>query len=133
MLKCKRARTSLTLLAIFLMASSVSLIFETTYKPKVKANGQLHSNFPYLYIYPEIVEVEPNEEFEVAVVIFNLTDAYYTPPENPTLKYPLGNLYGFDIQLGWDPDVIEYVNHTTTVPVEDYSSAASKSISRNTT
>jgi hypothetical protein len=29
-------------------------------------------------------------------------------------------LYGFDIQFGWDPEWIEYVNHTKMIPVEQY-------------
>jgi hypothetical protein len=41
-------------------------------------------------------------------------------PENPIVWIPLGNLYGFDIQFSWDPTIIKYVNHTVTVPVEDY-------------
>jgi len=29
-------------------------------------------------------------------------------------------LYGFDVQIGWNTTWIEYVNHTVTVPVESY-------------
>jgi len=30
------------------------------------------------------------------------------------------NLYGIDIQLGWDPTIIKYVDHQTHIPVEDH-------------
>jgi hypothetical protein len=54
------------------------------------------------------------------VYIFNLTDATISDPINPLIIYPLGNLFGLDIIFSWDPTVLEYVNHTVTIPVETY-------------
>ena len=52
---------------------------------------------------PEIRDLQPSQYFKIEVIIENVS-----------------NLYGIDIQFGWDPSVIEYVNHTAKVPVEDY-------------
>jgi hypothetical protein len=32
----------------------------------------------------------------------------------------MGYLVGFDIHFSWDPNILEYVNHTVTVPYETY-------------
>jgi hypothetical protein len=44
-----------------------------------------------------------NTTFTIAVVIENVTD-----------------LYGFDVQFGWNTTYLKYINRTVTVPVEDY-------------
>jgi len=44
-----------------------------------------------------------NTTFTIAVVIENVTD-----------------LYGFDVQFGWNTTYLKYVNRTATVPLEDY-------------
>jgi len=36
------------------------------------------------------------------------------------LGHLIFNLYGFGIDLAWDPTILEYVSHELTVPVEDY-------------
>ena len=58
-------------------------------------------------VVPESVELGPGdvvgEEFTVAVVVEDVS-----------------NLYGFDIQFSWNTTYLEYVNHTATIPVEDY-------------
>jgi hypothetical protein len=37
------------------------------------------------------------------------------------LSEDVENLYGFDIELKWDPATLEYVSHVVTAPVESYS------------
>ncbi len=60
-------------------------------------------------VVPEVVDLGPEptfvigEEFDIAVVVENVT-----------------NLYGLDLQLSWDNDYLEYVNHTVTVSTEDF-------------
>ena len=63
---------------------------------------------------------EVGNTITIALVAFNLTDNIITDPENPLATCPLGNLIGFDIQMSWDPTILQYVDHTVTVPVEDY-------------
>jgi len=103
--------TILTLYAAVLTNSSVS------------ANStELPSQYPLVYVYPELVTAEVGENITVSVVVYNLTDGLATDPDNPQAKVPLGNLYAFDIQFSWDPTIIKYVNHTVTTPVEKYPS-----------
>jgi len=70
---------------------------------------ELPTDRPAVYVDPLITIVQPGSTFLISVKIFNLTDAEF-----------LGNLYGFDIEISWDPYVLQYINHTVTVPVEDY-------------
>jgi len=72
------------------------------------------------YSYNETFTGEVGDTITVALVVSNLTDNTVPDPENPTITYPLGNLNGFDVQLSWDPTVLKYMDHTVTVPVEDY-------------
>jgi len=81
---------------------------------------QLPSDRPSLYVDPPITVAEVGNTFTVAIKIFNLTDAYLRDPNYPWIQYPLGNLYGFDVQFSWDPNVLQYVSHAVTVPVENY-------------
>jgi thermitase len=69
---------------------------------------ELPSDKPSIYVDPRIVTTSVGATFTISVEIFNLTDADLH-----------GNLYGFDIEFTWDPNVLEYVSHTVTVPVED--------------
>jgi len=94
---------------------------------------ELPTQYPLVYVYPELVTADVGDYFTVSVVVYNLTDAYVPDPDNPLALVPLGNLYGFDIQFSWDPTIIQYVNSTApnatiggyrhlnvTVPVENY-------------
>lgn len=67
----------------------------------------LPTDKPAVYVSPHAVTTAIGKTFTVAVNILNVTE-------------PLGDLYGFDIQFTWDPTIIEYVNHTITVPIEEY-------------
>jgi hypothetical protein len=50
-----------------------------------------------------LLEDVTNTTFTIAVVIENVTD-----------------LYGFDVQFGWNTTYLKYINRTVTVPVEAY-------------
>ena len=78
------------------------------------------SPYPTVYVFPNFTAASVNEIFNLSIVGFNFTPVTIVDPSNPTITHPLGNLYGFDIQLRWEPNVLEYVNHTVTVPVESY-------------
>lgn len=59
---------------------------------------------PLVYVDPQLIEdLPPCGNFTVSVKVANVT-----------------NLYGFDIKLSWDPDLLEYLNHTVTAPIQDY-------------
>jgi len=76
---------------------------------------------PFLYVDPPLVQADINETFTIAVKVANLHDATITVQYGAgVIHVPLGNLYGLDIQFGWDPSVIQYVNHTVKIPVETY-------------
>jgi len=91
------------------------------------------SAFPYLFVYPQNITAAPGDIVTVYICVFNLSDNIYKTnvgwqpgrPPPPYYKdgihvYPLGYLLGFDIKFRWDPAILEYINHTVTVPVEDY-------------
>ena len=97
----------------------------------VTADTVLATDMPVVYIDPQNVNVEPGENFTISVKIFNLTDTIYAsnwewepgqplPTPDSLHVYTLGNLYALDIQLGWDPTILEYVDHTVKIPVETY-------------
>ena len=75
--------------------------------------------------------------FNVSVRIFNLTNQFYStgtvwsPGEDlgpysqfGPYNYSLGNMYGFNIQLRWDPTVLTYVRRLVHTPVEDHPDGA---------
>lgn len=92
------------------------------------------SDFPYLFVYPDKIVAEPGQNITVSICIFNLTENVFRtndvwqspndpyPTYNPSgiHVYPLGSLMGFDVNVTWNPDILEYLNHTVTAPVEDY-------------
>jgi len=43
------------------------------------------------------------ENFTIAVVIENIV-----------------NLYGLDVRIAWDPTYLQYIEHTVTMPIEDF-------------
>jgi len=68
--------------------------------------------------YNETFTGEVGDIITIALVVFNLTNTIIPDPQEGTV--PLGNLDGFDVQISWNPTVLKYINHTLTVPVEDY-------------
>jgi len=99
------SRLSLTfLIASWLMItllSALPLMLNHEHSEEVKAQQIAQTT---LRILPEnITGVNLNENFTVFIVIENVLD-----------------LYGFDIQLRWDPSIIHCVGWELHVPVEDY-------------
>ncbi len=89
------------------------------------SSEELPSNWPSVFFCNGTVCNEPftgevGDTITIALVVFNLTDNVVPDPEIPEIMHPLGNLDGFDVQISWDPTILEYVNHTVTVPWEDY-------------
>lgn len=94
---------------MLLFVSSISYIANFA---NLSYSTELPTNYPLVFVYPEVVTAEIGETFTVSVLVYNLTDATVKDPENPVSRIDLGNLYGFDIQFSWDPTVIRYVNYT---------------------
>ena len=86
---------------------------------------------PVSYVEPQNVFAAVGTTFNVSVKIFNLTDRFHVtddvwepgnplPPIGTLHNYSLGNLYGFEIRLKWDPAVLEFQGSLVSTPVEDY-------------
>lgn len=84
------------------------------------ASSSLSTDKPCVHVYPEETVASVGSTFTISVSIFNLTNSYTMDPVTPGLQVPLGNLFGFDINLTWNPAKLDYVSHIVTVPVEDY-------------
>ena len=86
---------------IITLLSALPLMLNHEHSERVKAQQIAQTT---LRILPEnITGVNLNENFTVFIVIENVLD-----------------LYGFDIQLRWDPSIIHCVGWELHVPVEDY-------------
>jgi len=99
--------------------------------PQIVAAATLESDMPVVFVDPQNVTANPGDNFTISVKIFNLTDTIYKsnvewvpgqplPTPDSLNVYTLGNLYGLDIQLSWDPTILEYVSHAVKIPVETY-------------
>jgi hypothetical protein len=104
------------------------------------ASGTLEEAFPthmpLLYIEPDNIIAFPGETVTISVRFFNLTtniyqtntkwDIHTRPPDlgpwsdDPVYNYSLGNLIGFDVQLGWDTSVLRFQSCVAKIPVEVY-------------
>jgi len=124
MLVCKKVAILFVFMLVFFTLNVVGIAGSQT-------ESGLPADMPVVYVDPQLVIASPGETFTVSVKVFNLTDTLYTaaetwepgeplPPPGTRYKYYLGNLYGLGIQLSWDPVILEYVNHTVKIPVEDY-------------
>lgn len=91
------------------------------------------TTMPLIFVDPQNASANVGETVTIDVKIFNLTDTYYAtntmwvsgaeqlgPPGGILYNYSLGNLYGFDIQFSWNPNILKYVSHTAKIPVETY-------------
>jgi len=89
--------------------------------PSIGAEGLIEqSRYPVVYVFPRNVSASLGEVFTISVIGFNFTDKKIQDPDNPGTSVWVGNLGGFDIQFTWDPEVLQYVNHTVTVSAQDY-------------
>jgi PKD repeat protein len=120
---------------IMLALLALSALTFTLEIPRIRIGSSLElpAAYPLVYVYPETVTADVGQTFTISVIVYNLTDATVTDPDNPSKTIPLGNLYGFDVQFTWDPTVLKYVNSTkpnplmggyqhpnVTVPIEKY-------------
>jgi len=71
-----------------------------------------------LYVEPQIIQKAVGDIVTVSVKVFNLSNYYVSDADNPDIKHPLGNLYGFEFRLNWDPTVLTYLSHGVWVPVQ---------------
>jgi len=89
-LKNKIASTLFLTMLVFALAVNSNIVFS--------------QETPLVYVDPPTVTgLPPSNEFTIAVKIANVTD-----------------LYGFDIQLRWNPAILDYVSHTAKIPVETF-------------
>jgi hypothetical protein len=113
-------RRTLSVIA-FLMLSMVSMIDSIRlYVTPAKAVQLPYPGYPFVGVYPYNETCTVNETFTISVIAYNLTNNQVQDPHGMSM-IPLGNLYGFDLELTWDPTVIHCLNHTVTTPVESYS------------
>lgn len=85
----------LPLFVLFGISNSVGL----------KSNEPL-DNYPMIGFSPDnIADVNVGETVTISVM----------------LSEDVENLYGFDIELKWDPTTLEYISHVVMAPVESYS------------
>jgi hypothetical protein len=111
----------------------VSLGISSLYIKPSSADLGIPTDMPYIIVYPENVVAEPGQNITITVAIYNLTNRIHATntewnlgePLTPynaegIYTYPLGFLVGFDLKLTWDPNVLEYLDHNVTIPVEDY-------------
>lgn len=94
---------------------------------------ELSKEMPNLFVYPQNQTVAVGDTITITVCVHNLTENVYEtnemwtwgePLPPPALggyySYPLGYLWSFEVWLRWDPMILEYINRTVTVPVEEY-------------
>jgi len=68
------------------------------------SNIVLSQETPLVYVDPlTVTGLPPSSEFTIAVKIANVTE-----------------LYGFDLQLRWNPTILDYISHTAKIPVETF-------------
>lgn len=103
--------TVICLVAMLLLSAFVICSMDAT----DAVDSSFPTDLPFLYIDPEVVTAGVNEEVTFSVKIFNLTNNV-----DSSGFYPLGNLRGLDLKVRWDPNVLECIGRTVTIPVEEY-------------
>lgn len=96
------------------------------------STSELPSDMPVVYVDPERTFAANGTTFTISVKVFNLTNIFYQtdeewhpneelePPGGTRYNYSLGNMYGFNITLTWNPEALDYVAHSVKTPIEDY-------------
>lgn len=119
-------KASLTIfLILFIYASSFSI--KASFSTR-----SLPNDMPVVYVDPEQTFAANGTTFTVGVKVYNLTNTFYQtdeewhpneelePPGGTRYNYSLGNMWGFDVTLTWNPEALEYVTHSVRTPIEDY-------------
>lgn len=109
---------SIAMLLLLIHATFVSI--QSLAVAEASSEPQLPTKYPLVYIWSSTVEKDVGENFTIEVRIHNLTDTYVPDPDYPTRQVPCGNLYGVDLQLGWDPSILTCVNYTKKTPIETH-------------
>jgi len=123
-------RHGLTMLSILFLGFTLMSLFHVS-PANTQSSSELATDMPVVYVDPQDLFVHSGEVFTTDVKIFNLTNNIYhadhawnsgesLPQPGTDYNYSLGNLYGLDIRLSWDPTLLHYVNHTVKIPVETY-------------
>ena len=126
------------LVVVFLLTSLPNVAFTVQ---KVQANRTtendafslltLQSDMPVVHVDPQNIEANIGETFTIYLKIFNLSNNFYQTdelweqgeplgPPGVRHNYSLGGLSGVEIHFKWDPNVLDYIEHNVTAPVEDY-------------
>ncbi len=96
-----------TLLPRQAMFTLISILFilgvNSTFAVERATNFQFTSPQTVVRFEPHHIKVQPGQNFTIAVTFENVS-----------------SLYGFDIQITWNPNHLKYLNHTATIPVETY-------------
>jgi hypothetical protein len=117
------------IITFFMIANFTGFIMSVN--PQGGENHSIeHSTLSYSNDFPNVgvsvfVEVEPenaslNEFVTVTVWVFNLTPEEVPDPDWPFYKIVLGHLWLLSLNFTWDPSILEYVSHTVTIPIENF-------------
>ena len=99
-------KQKIAFLAMLLFLISTILIATKTNRSFSKPTGDMKlaaTSTPLVYVNPPNITKSVGETFTIDVVVADVAD-----------------LYGIDIQFKWDPSILEYVSHTTKIPVDTY-------------
>lgn len=123
-------KPSSVLIATLVLASMI-LVYTGPQIPRVSAPvaPDLPTDWPSVYFctdtlgicnetYP--MEANVSDTVTFALVVFNLTATTVSDPANPSDQDPLGNLTGFDVQMSWNPSVLNLTSCTVTIPWNSY-------------
>lgn len=122
------SRKSTSAILLTLLALSMSLL---AFNLAVRKAEAVPDPWEMPVIYMKTSTPVPNT-LQVGVSIYNLSNRFYTtnedwsvgqplPPyveETPRYNYTLGNLYGLQFSLSWNPTVLSYTSHVTHTGVE---------------
>ena len=115
---------SITFILFNICILSVSILHANLLIKVSPTQGSMPPDRPAVFIDPQIKTVEIGDTVTFSVKIFNLTDNFIVLDPIRRIMHWLGNLYGLDIQVSWDPTVLKYASHVVKIPVEDFPDGA---------
>lgn len=123
------SRKDVSGILLTLLALSMSmLVFNVAVKQAKAAPDPWE--MPVVYVQSIPLPGPPNK-LRVNVAVYNLTNTFYptddewvpggpmgTYSTGPVTRYnyTFGNIYAFEIAIGWNPAVLQYISHDKTVP-----------------
>jgi hypothetical protein len=122
-----KLKNTAEIMVIVLILTCSAMLTIPLYSVERVAAEPLPSDMPVVHVDPQNIVGEPGDTFTIYVRVFNLSNNFHVTDEQwsygeplgpPGVRhnYSLGGLFGIDIQLQWDPTVLEYVEHTVTMP-----------------